>query len=478
MNKLKKIIILIVAMVGFALLPNKVLAANARVTVSGSSTVVVGNKLTVYVTISSDVNLGTWQMNLKYDKNYLQLTSANSEHGGTTMAGFNNGNLKKKTYTFTFKTLKKGSTRIEIVNCMLCASTDTDSCTIKFSTSPKNVRIITQAELEASYSKDNNLKSLSVEGFDLEPAFNANVLEYSITVPEDTKEIKIDGVVNDNRSTITGTGTHEVTTGDNSFDIVVRAQNGSEKTYKINVEVKDLNPINIELDGKNYTVVKIKEQLPAKNNYTDGVIKINDLDVPCYQNNKIKVTLVGLKDETGKIALYKYNEETKKFSSYNEIGTNRVIIYPIDTDKKVDGYTKDEIVINGVKTDAYFFNSKSRFCVIYGINIETGEEGFYMYDKDNQNVMKYNDEYSSKLSEKLNLYSYIIFGFSGILIILLLIMIFGKSKKNKKKSVKELKQEGKKQINDEIKIEKVEPVKKDDFEDKSKKKKKNKKETK
>ena len=42
----------------------------------------------------------------------------------------------------------------------------------------------------------------------------------------------------------------------NKIEVVVTAQNGSTKTYTIEVTVKDLNPITVQVDGKNYTVVK------------------------------------------------------------------------------------------------------------------------------------------------------------------------------------------------------------------------------
>ena len=434
MNKLKKVILVFVAVIGMVLIPNKVLAANAKVTIGGSSTVVIGNRLTVYVTISSGVNIGSWQMNLKYDKNYLQLTSANTEAGGTMMANSSASGVKKKTYTFTFKTLKKGNTSISISNALAYAYDDLSK--LNLSTYSKPIRLITQAELEASYSKDNYLKSLSVEGYELEPAFDKDVMEYKISVPEDVKEVNINGAVNDNKSNITGVGVHAVTLGDNVFEIVVRAQNGGERVYKVNVEVKDLNPINVTIADKNYTVVKIKEQLPEKNNYNDNVIKIDDIDIPCYQNDKINVTLVALKDEDGKIDLYKYDLDKKEFSLYNEIGLNSVIVYPLDTDETLKGYTKEEVEINGSKVNAFVIDNKSRYLVVYGINIETGEKGFYMYDKENQNAMKYNDEYINKLEDKLKLYSYIIFAFSGIVVIMLLILLFGKPKKSKKKGEK------------------------------------------
>ena len=99
-----------------------------------------------------------------------------------------------------------------------------------------------------------------------------------------------------------------------------------------------------------------------------------------------------------------------------------------------------QLIIVNIKVNAYYFNKDSKFLILYGINVANGEKGFYLYDKDNQAITKYNDEYIKVLTAKNELYSYIILGFSSILIILIIIIIiicFKKgNKKNKKKKKK------------------------------------------
>lgn len=46
-----------------------------------------------------------------------------------------------------------------------------------------------------------------------------------------------------------------------------------------------------------------------------------------------------------------------------------------------------------------------------------------MYDKKMQSLIKYNDEYIIDLNKKIELYSYIIIGFSGVFILMIIIMI-------------------------------------------------------
>lgn len=452
MKRIKKFFM---AMLIGLLFPCIVNAASGSINIASSSTVVVGNKVTVTVTISSGTKMGSWQMSLNYDKSYLQLTNSTARDGGTFMIDYaEDPGVLKKTYTFTFKTLKSGTTKLSVDGYRAYVSSDLSALSLSANT--KQIRIITQAELEASYSKNNNLSALEVEGFTLTPEFKTDILEYSVVVPENTKEVNIKANVQDKRASVNGIGTQTVNPGANKFSVVVRAQSGAEKTYVINVEVKDENPINVAVNGKNYTVVKIKENLPAASLYTETTININGFEIPAYKNDNTNLVLVGLKDEEGNISLYIYNKDKNEYQEYNEIGVNKITIYPLTSNEEIKGYKKDTITINGVKVDGYYYTKDSDYVIIYGINVETGDKGFYMYDKKMQSLIKYNDEYIIDLNKKIELYSYIIIGFSGVFILMIIIMIsLAKKKSGKKKNQKPIEKEIKKNVDEKNVIEEI-----------------------
>lgn len=452
MKRIKKIFM---AMLIGLLFPCIVNAASGSINIASSSTVVVGNKVTVTVTISSGTKMGSWQMSLNYDKSYLQLTNSTARDGGTFMIDYaEDPGVLKKTYTFTFKTLKSGTTKLSVDGYRAYVSSDLSALSLSANT--KQIRIITQAELEASYSKNNNLSALEVEGFTLTPEFKTDILEYSVVVPENTKEVNIKANVQDKRASVNGIGTQAVNPGANKFSVVVRAQSGAEKTYVINVEVKDENPINVTVNGKNYTVVKIKENLPAASLYTETTININSFEIPAYKNDNTNLVLVGLKDEEGNISLYIYNKDKNEYQEYNEIGVNKITIYPLTSNEEIKGYKKDTITINGVKVDGYYYTKDSDYVIIYGINVETGDKGFYMYDKKMQSLIKYNDEYIIDLNKKIELYSYIIIGFSGVFILMIIIMIaLAKKRSGKQKKQKPIEKEIKKNVDEKNVIEEI-----------------------
>lgn len=428
---MRKIKVILISLFCLLVIPKTVFAASGKINVSGTSTVVVGNNVTVTVTLSSSTLIGSWEMSLNYDKNYLQLRSATSESNGIRMAASTATGVKSKSYTFTFKTLKKGSTSVSVGGYLAYAYADLSE--ISLSSNSKKINIITQAELEASYSKNNNLASLGVEGFTLTPEFNANTLEYSVIVPEDTKEVNLTGTVQDKKASITGVGVQQVNQGNNKFLVTVKAENGSEKTYTINVDVKDENPIEVTVGDKKYTVVKIKENLPIASLYNEYSIKINEFDIPAYKNDYTGLVLVGLKDTDGNISLFIYDDENNSYKEYNELKSSQITIYPLKPEEDVEGYKKGNVKIQDIDVEGFYLNEDSDFFVIYGVNVETGDKGFYMYDKKMQTLIKYNDELSSLLSEKIKLYTYIIIGFISLSVVMLIIIIVLVCKKGKKK---------------------------------------------
>jgi len=452
---MKKLKLFLITILSILILPSIVNAASGTIKVTSTSTVVVGNKVTVTVTLSSGTSIGSWEMNLNYDKKYLQLTSATTEAGGTSMVNSSSGTKSKK-YTFTFKTLKTGSTKVSVGSYLVYAYADMSEMNI--SASSKTIKIITQEELEASYSKDNNLKSLSVEGFEISPAFNKDTLEYSVSVPEGTKEVKINATAYDSKSSVNGDGTVEVSEGANNIPIVVRAENGSEKTYTLTVNVIDQNPINVTIDGINYTVTKIRENYTCPELFTESTININDIEVPACFNENINYTLVGLKKDNGEVKNFRYNNGN--YEKYTELVGTSIKLINEKYDSNVDDLEETTLKIDGIEYQAFRFSKTSKYYVVYGINVENGEKGLYVYDSVNKTFSGYDTELIDYLKNQNKIYLYVIIAFgSGLFLSLICIILLSKRKKkiNKKtnenkEELKEKGQKNKKEVKEEKQI--------------------------
>ncbi len=83
--------------------------------------------------------------------------------------------------------------------------------------------------------EDNDLTDLTVDGVSI-PGFDKDTLEYTLDDVEYAKtSITIGATLSDRDARVTGTGRKGLTTGMNTFEVVVTAQNGTQKTYTIHI---------------------------------------------------------------------------------------------------------------------------------------------------------------------------------------------------------------------------------------------------
>lgn len=93
-------------------------------------------------------------------------------------------------------------------------------------------------------SSDSSLKTLNLEEFDISGVFNKNTFEYEVKLPYSYEKINIIAVANDPLATITGDGRRYLNEGENKYEIIVKATDGTTSTYKITVLREDANDDN------------------------------------------------------------------------------------------------------------------------------------------------------------------------------------------------------------------------------------------
>lgn len=432
MKKIKIFSFVLVVFIGFLFGMLKINAASASINISNSRTsMVVGNTFKTTVTVSSAAPLGAWSFDLRYDTSKLQLVS--SSFGGAYIADvYKNANQKTATYTFDFKAIASGNASINVRNYKVLGY---DEAEMSVSTQDRTVKIMTQSELEATYSKNNYLKTLEVEGVQLSPTFNKDILEYTVELEPETTGINIIATKEDGKATVKGAGNIELTEGINKINIIVTAENGNERIYVINAIVKELSPINVEIDGKNYTIIRKKDQLEIPSVYEETTVIINEEEIPAFTSSITKFTLIALKAENGDINYYIYDADKENYKLYREFTFNRGILYidEIPNNLKIpNGFKKYETEINNEKVEVYKISSGSEFALMYGMNVETGNSGWYLYDVKEKTIQRYFDGDVLVKDKTIELYFYIIIGLSSILLIILIITIIVLVKNNKK----------------------------------------------
>ena len=87
----------------------------------------------------------------------------------------------------------------------------------------------------ADGSPNNKLGSISVDGFLLTPTFDMNTESYDLIVDNSVAEVNVSATAKDSTAAISGVGTVNLSNGANNIDIIVTAQNGSQRTYRLNI---------------------------------------------------------------------------------------------------------------------------------------------------------------------------------------------------------------------------------------------------
>lgn len=409
MKKIKYLLFLLLITIFVGV--NKVMAFS----INANTTVYVGNS--VKVTVEASGLIG------RFD-----ITSSN----GNVLAGGDSKWLENSSVDLYFTANQVGSATIT-VNATEVSDGDGNEFTGSRSITINVIKKSTTKpiEINKTYSNNNNLKSLSIDGYELNPNFNKDTLEYTIELTPGTEKINVKAVAEHASASIKGAGEVQVSEGINTINVIVTAQNGNEKIYKITANMEEKDPIDVEINGKKYRVIKKRELIGTKDGYKEDTVKITDFDIPTLYNEVTKITLVGLKDSDGNIGLYAYDSKTGKYSIYKEYEFNRMNLY-IHEDKK-SPYTKKKIKINGEEVTAYKVEDLDDYYLIYATNTMTGHEGYYLYDVEENSVQRYNTYMIDKLMKEKDKYLSIVLVLSCVCFLAMLFLLIEVNKIRKMK---------------------------------------------
>ena len=422
MKSVKRILIFMIA---FIICTNSVSATSLTIKSSASS-ITKGSTVTITSLISADSGIYTTSgtvkctgagVNSSVDLGFEDLNTAN----------------RSKSFSLTIKPTTSGTVTCSSSNVRIRELAQAS----EYALSDKSITITVKEPAvipPKEYSSNNYLESLSVEGYEI--SFDKETLEYSIEVENDVEKVNISASPEDSKASVSGTGEIEVTEGNNKLEVKVTAENGNERTYVINVKVKELDPINVKVDNEEYTVIRKEDVLEAPKNYEKTTITIDGEEVLAYYNDKTKYTLVGLKDKDGNANYYIY--DNGKYTLYKEYTFNGITLYltgknvDIPSFKKtlfnyaedsLEGYKfADDNLIK--KTYALDDADLQNFYLFYAVNIETGEESLYQYDPSEGTVQKY----SASMMNLLEMYkneanrNFILFVVVSVVLVLLIVI--------------------------------------------------------
>ncbi len=241
MKRITKYILLFFLSISL-LLGNKLDAYAASASLSGPSTVRAGDTITLTLNISDDGKYGM-EGTLNYNSSQVTLTSVSCgvsgwkvENSGNALIAYDDQLTSplsgtKKLITLKFKVNNVGAgtnVNISVSNIVMTdGSAESNLGTASYSTS-----------IAAPLSSNANLSSLSVSEGALKPGFSTGTTTYNLgEVDYSVSKLNISYKTEDAKAKVSING-NSLSVGENTVSVVVKAENGTTKTYKIVVTRK------------------------------------------------------------------------------------------------------------------------------------------------------------------------------------------------------------------------------------------------
>ena len=219
----------------------------AAASLTGNTTVRSGDTITLNLKISAKGSYGV-ETSLQYDSNIVEIKTVTTSIKGWVLE--RNGSKiilyddKLSNPLSNDSTIIKATFKVKNVSAGTAINISFNGITASDGSKETNIGNATYSvKVAQPLSGNNNLSNLSIKGFNID--FNSNKTEYDLgTVEYSTSELTITGVAQDKTATVSYSGTR-LSVGNNTAKIVVKAANGSTKTYTVKVVRKqDPNYVN------------------------------------------------------------------------------------------------------------------------------------------------------------------------------------------------------------------------------------------
>jgi len=200
---------------------------------------------------------------------FVVSTSSNPSEGGSTNG---DGTYSSGSSCTVTATANRGYT---FYNWTENSSVVSTNASYQFAVSADRSLVANFAKIK---SNDATLGSLTVSSGTLMPAFNPNTTNYTVIVSSDVSSIMIGATANNSAATVSGIGTKLLNIGNNTFDIVVIAEDGTSKTYTVTVTYAIDTGIN-KIQSTEIIIYPnpVKNELFIKTGLQIKKIEINDL---------------------------------------------------------------------------------------------------------------------------------------------------------------------------------------------------------
>lgn len=407
-----------------------------------SSTVKTGDTVTVTVyAAGADNSEVTADMNITYDSSKLEYVSSSASNasggGGTVKASGSD-------VSFKFKAIGSGDAYVKAEGATLTAA----GAHITVSGSSSDTSESDEMESDETKSGDNSLSSVSISPGSLSPAFKGSVTEYTAEVSSSVNEISVNPVTSNSKATVVSvSGNKDLKDGKNVIEILVKAENGNEATYRIIVtkggtvsnseedssldseekketpgdenEILDppvnTNPNAVVIDGVNYTISSTISDDVIPEGFSRANFEYKGAPFEGIMFDSGYLGMYYLVNESGEGKFFIYDTNRDRFYPYVRLQNGEHFIILMVVPNGVippDNYEETTLTIGDVSNiSAYQYagdddkeivkvenedgeissNGTSDFYIFYGMDA-TGISCWYQYDIKQGTYQRFNEE--------------------------------------------------------------------------------------
>ena len=229
-KKIKILLMFILTVFIILVYKNDVKAASASISASKTS-ITLGES----VTITTTINGASWDINLScasFSQGYADTTD-DAENGTKTYTySFTPSSTGTYTVTLSGNVSNSDESRAPVSGQVTINVTQSSSGSSSGSSSSSGSTSSTSTSSEKSSNA--NLSNLGIRPNDFS-GFKPGTTTYNVTVPENVESVEVYATAAHSKATISGTGTKTLQKGANALNVVVTAEDGTTKTYTINV---------------------------------------------------------------------------------------------------------------------------------------------------------------------------------------------------------------------------------------------------
>lgn len=345
------------------LLPHTICqAASATLNLStDTESAVVGDEITISLSVSSDAMLGDFEAYITYNADILEFKNDASFIAGgegllklTDKNTVNQESSRKYIMKFTAKAI--GISEIAIKDKAEIYDLDSG---LAMSVSSNRLEINVSAAKTAS--DNTNLKSLKISPGVLTPDFDKAETEYKADLKYEDEKLILSAVPEDENANVTIEGNEKLIAGNNKIIIKVKAESGDTKDYIISVTRNEED-----------------KQETDEINESDGT---DTNDSQTQEDNNIENKTTGI----GNVLIIKDGEDL-----YIQNGFRYRILEPGEDVAIPGGYIKTSLLLDNVPVTAYTLinDLDNDYLLLYAMNAD-GESGFYQYDRKEATLQRY-----------------------------------------------------------------------------------------